>query len=279
MTESKKIFEALFSKDRESLETLLLQGTELQIICEKGEELRYDMPGKSPLACAFLLERWDEAEMLLDAGADPNYRMPDEQTAFSIWVDQEHGAHYIPPEQCRHLLDRLIGCGWDPELSADKEGNTALAVTCRHLREMGMVIVRYLLEHGADLNATNRCGQTPLMVLYGGGYWDGKIPPFPQIPRSDPYRNKFCGDEEAEVMGWLLSAGADTCRKDKWGNTLLHYIAAGCNKKGSAMAIEALADYPLPDVLAENNEGLNAIDIAVDKGNEVLTEFLLNQMK
>ena len=267
------IFQALFYKNRTALEALLRLGTELQTTCEH-KDMSHVFLGISPLSCALARSDFEAAELILNAGADPNYCMPDERTAFAVWVGDSRSSGYTG--QYIRILELMTQCGWNPGLSVDKAGNTALSFACGYVSSgLGKTAVQYLLKNRAETNTVNLCGQTPLMILYGGRYWDGYIPTLPYLPRSYPYGCKYCGDDEAEVLEILLEAGADPCRKDNWGNTLLHYIAAGCNDTESRKATEILLDFTLPDVDAVNNEGLTAMDIATSENNESLVKFLL----
>lgn len=206
--------------------------------------------------------------------ADPNFRDSEERTAFAVWMSNRgHGCEYKEP--CLHFLQCLTVCGWDLESPADKEGNTALSVACRGAKyDTGIWAVRYLVENGADVNAHNMQGQTPAMNLYGGRYWDGNIPRFSGFARSYPYDGRACTEQDAETLEVLLEAGADINVKDKWGNTLLHYIA-GSSMRGSKEATELVMEFGTPDVSAVNNEGLTALDIAAKKNDETLVKFLL----
>lgn len=101
----------------------------------------------------------------------------------------------------------MTECGWDIEMSADKEGNSALAVACRYSGyNWGNAAIPYLLKSGASVNAVNRFGQTPLMLLYGGRAWDGRSP-------YKPYDGRVDGNEEAKFLEMLLEAGADTGKR------------------------------------------------------------------
>ena len=154
-------------------------------------------------------------------------------------------------------------------MPADKEGNTTLGLACRNCTcNWGRAAIPILLKNKADVNTVNRCGQTPLMLLYGARSWDGKSP-------YKPYDGHVCGNEEADVLEMLLEAGADTGKKDIWGNTLLHYIAGSCLDSGVKKGTDLLLDFSLPDVNAVNNEGLTALDIATEKNSEIMVKFLI----
>ena len=266
------LFQALWYRDEEALDALLRSGADTQVVCEDNDMT--DFKGKSPLGCALTWENFSAAELLLRRGADPNFRDSEERTAFAVWMSNRgHGCEYKEP--CLHFLQCLTVCGWDLESPADKEGNTALSVACRGAKyDTGIWAVRYLVENGADVNAHNMQGQTPAMNLYGGRYWDGNIPRFSGFARSYPYDGRACTEQDAETLEVLLEAGADINVKDKWGNTLLHYIA-GSSMRGSKEATELVMEFGTPDVSAVNNEGLTALDIAAKKNDETLVKFLL----
>ena len=266
------VFQALWYHDETALDALLRSGTDTQTICE--DEKMYDFHGKSPLGCALTWENFSAAEMLLRGGADPDFRDSEERTAFAVWMSNKRHKSFCK-EDCLHFLQCLMECGWTPDSPADKYGNTSLSVACQGAGyEVGVCAVRYLVESGADVNAVNMQGQTLVMNLYGGRFWDGNIPRFAGFPRSYPYGGRSCTDEDAETLELLLEAGADINAKDNWGNTLLHYIA-GSSTRGSKEAAALVMDFGSPDVSAVNNEGLSALDIAMEKDDETLVKFLL----
>lgn len=119
------IFQAMYMKDMEALDAILRSGADLQTVCEHKD--MYDFESKSPLACAF---SWfdsiqDAPAMILNGGANPNYRFPNEETAFSVWVSKDYFCK--DTEVYKGLLDLMKEKGWNPELPVDTEGNTALA--------------------------------------------------------------------------------------------------------------------------------------------------------
>lgn len=266
------IFQALFYKNENALDAILCTGIDLQSVCE--HERMYDFLGKSPLACALVWSEFQAAEMILNAGADPNWLMPDENSAFAAWI--KHNRFTGTDEQYIHLLEHMLQNGWDINLPTDKRGNTALAFACLHAGHGPCnPAIRFFLKNGADPNAVNPCGQTPLMLLCGGDYWDGYIPRLPVLPRSYPYGHKYFGQNEMDVFETLLEAGADTNFKDQWGNTLLHYLAASCKGNELRQVAEILEDFNIPNTEAVNNEGLTAMDVAISRNNDDMVKFLL----
>ena len=267
------IFQALYYEDMKALEALLHSGAELETVC--GHREISDFYGNPPLACALVWNNTEAVRMMLEAGADPNYKSPDEQTAFAVWIAKSRDTGDTK-QRCLPVLEQLTRCGWQWEQAVDKEGNTALSFACRHAnRETGHTAILYLLSIGADVNATNFQGQTPVMNLYGGRFWDGRIPCFPGLPRSYPYEGRNCNEEDADLLESLLAAGANVQATDKWGNTVLHYLAGSSGGNAAKKAAEVLFDFGVPDIEAVNNEGKTALDIAVEKDNEALVKFLL----
>lgn len=267
------IFQALFWKDMKAVDALLRSGVELQTVCEDSK--MHHFYGNSPLACALLWNNTEAAEMMLRAGADPNYKSPDEQTAFAVWVGKSRETSG-EKNVCLPVLKLMTQCGWQPEQAVDKEGNSALSLACRRANwELGCAAIHYLVGIGADVNARNPQGQTPIMNLYGGRFWDGRIPLFQGLPRSYPYEGRTCGEEDAETLEFLLEAGADVSATDKWGNTVLHYIAGSTGNTAAKKAVEVLFDFGRPDIEAVNNEGKTAMDIAAEKNDEILVKYLL----
>ncbi len=259
------IFQAMYMKDMGALDAILRSSADLQTVCEHRD--MYDFEGKSPLACAF---SWfdtiqDAPAMILNSGADPNYRFPNEETAFSAWVSKDYFCK--DTEVYKGLLDLMKEKGWNPELPVDAEGNTALALSCRHTGyRLGKTAFGWLLKRKADPNVANLSGQTPMMILFGGHKANEKY---------TPYGWPVGSDDPSEILEKLLEAGADVDKTDNRGNTLLHYVAACCRGSMAQKTIELLLDFKLPDVNAVNNEGKTAMDVAADYNNDNLIRLLL----
>jgi ankyrin repeat protein len=130
-------------------------------------------------------ENLEMLEFLLAAGADPNVGKPvlinaaQGGSSEAIAALIKHGAKIncsdaqgvtpllaavgspVKTEVVRLLLDS----GADANAKIKDDGYTALMITCRNYSgEVGVQIVRSLLEHGANVNATNSAGETVLSV-------------------------------------------------------------------------------------------------------------------
>uniref|UniRef100_UPI004072FD1C Kinesin-like protein KIF18A, DARPin fusion protein n=1 Tax=synthetic construct TaxID=32630 RepID=UPI004072FD1C len=124
--------------------------------------------------------------------------------------------------------------------ATDASGLTPLhlAATYGHLE-----IVEVLLKHGADVNAIDIMGSTPLHLAALIGH--------------------------LEIVEVLLKHGADVNAVDTWGDTPLHLAAI----MGHLEIVEVLLKHGA-DVNAQDKFGKTAFDISIDNGNEDLAEIL-----
>ena len=91
--------------------------------------------------------------------------------------------------------------------------------------------IEFLLEHGADINKQIHNGKTPLMIAL-----------------------KITWDDT--IFKLILEHCADVNIKNKKGNTALHYAASTCNEN----TIRLIADK-VADINAQNNKGETALHI------------------
>lgn len=100
---------------------------------------------------------------------------------------------WYPKEEIESLLDK----GVDPN-SHDEAGNTAL-----HCPSFGFDKLELLIKRGADVNAVNNKGETPLIAFASKGYV-----------------SKDC----LKIIDLLLRNKANINRRDNEGNTMLHHV-------------------------------------------------------
>ncbi len=97
--------------------------------------------------------------LLLSKGADPLQKLENGTSAFTLLL-----TGILRDRISLEAADRLIEAGANVDESAGSgamEGYTCLMMAARNGRPD---IVRYLLEHGADVNATAADGNTPLSL-------------------------------------------------------------------------------------------------------------------
>ena len=171
-------------------------------------------------------------QALIDHGADVNATNKKARTALM--------------EACcfgnMNATNVLLNAGAKPEIVDDK-GNTSLHWTC--ISESSKEKTQALIDHGADVNAKNRKGQTVLMSA--------------------------CGKENAVAINLLLNAGAKPDIVDDGGFTSLH---AACQAGNSKETLQALIDHGA-DVNAANRKGHTVLMSACRKENAVAINALL----
>jgi hypothetical protein len=126
------------------------------------------------------------------------------------------------------------------------EKGRAMSYALREAIVRGKVdFVRALLEAGADANAADRSGNTPLIEA---------------IKR-----------DRLELVKALLAAGADTDMQDKDGYTPLMHAAA----LGRLDAARLLVERGEKSIAVKNKNGKTALDIAKKKGQQEIVQILL----
>ncbi|KAI5816118.1 hypothetical protein BZA77DRAFT_369074 [Pyronema omphalodes] len=107
-------------------------------------------------------------------------------------------------------------------------------------------VLELLLQHGADENAVDQFGCTPLFYAAGGSR------------EKDSY-DGLTEEERIEVVNALLDAGADLGRRDELGNTVLHHVVGNV---GWAGVVEVLVERGVEREV-RNIDGLTALMVVM----------------
>ena len=171
----------------------------------------------------------------------PLYRAVEHDHMGAVKLLIEHGADYVDIHKAVNwrtdmaILDYLVDHGCDFNGMYDLSDDMALH---RAIRNDSYYVCRLLVSNGADIEARNYDGNTPLL----------------EVIASMP-----CG--YYEMLDLLISRGADiNVTNTKTGNTLLH----------NAMYLEYYADIVRLllrngiDPWIKNKDGMTAIDIAIN---------------
>ena len=172
-------------------------------------------------------------QALINHGADVNATSKLDRTALKIACKKGNV----------DAIDVLLHAGADTTIS-DTDGYTCLhkAVNAGCNKQT----LQALINHGADVNATSKLGNTALNIAC----WKGNV----------------------EAIDVLLHAGADTTISDTDGYTCLHKaVNAGCNKQ----TLQALINHGA-DVNATSKLDRTALKIACRKGNVDAIDVLLH---
>jgi ankyrin repeat protein len=136
----------------------------------------------------------------------------------------------------------------DPSLvkAANAEGDTALhlAAGCRRGEAYALPLIRLLLESGANIEARNSSGQTPLLYSSYAGF--------------------------RQAVGLLLDKGASFQYQDKNGRTPLHYAA----REGQAAVVEVLLNKGA-DPAVKDSQGLTPFEYAAQRNRLAVLEVFM----
>ena len=164
----------------ELVKALLDHGADPNALLEKNPS-RYGFTvtstrpkGSTPFALAAMAGEADIMRMLADYGADPSLKPSNGLTPLMMAAGlRQHRAENVASED-----DLLAAVKVAVELGADVNatdpgGNTALhgAAWIRSTK-----IIQFLADHGADVNALNRQGQSPLYIADHDGRFAGGAP-------------------------------------------------------------------------------------------------------
>ncbi|MCF0162631.1 MAG: ankyrin repeat domain-containing protein [Fusobacterium necrophorum] len=254
------LYQAIEKADYEAVKANLELGADKNM--PSDEEGNFH--GMSPLGMACYLLDLESVKLLLESGANPNYKNAEGETAISRWF-RYLGDFYFHFEKLeknipQQIFKLLLQYGLDVNDKIDQEENTVLTKAAKYIdrasnyngKTLCGIILKALLAENCDVNVSNSEGQTALMHLCMSH-----------------------GDEVEDILIQLLEMEADIGAVDKYGNTVLMYAAKNSNKLTGKAVAELLFDFGEVNVSAVNNEGKSAMEIATESDNEELLKYLL----
>jgi ankyrin repeat protein len=177
---------AVLRSDLALVKALLARGANPNLLMIKGTPLRRDttdwnlpatLVGSTPYLLAARFLEPGIMPVLIAAGADPKVTMPDgadalmlaaglgsSRTASRRGIETIDFGKVEPESRVRETVAAVIALGGDPK-AASQAGDTALHVAAALGHDS---VVELLAGHGADVNAKNRRGVTPLRAAMTG---------------------------------------------------------------------------------------------------------------
>lgn len=253
MTGGMTLHQAIEKNDHNAVKAIIEAGADLNEIADEG-----NYKGMTPLAAACHLLDLEMTELLLSAGADPNFKNSNGETCLAYLLRQgECGGEAYgwrrEKNLCKNLLKMLLNAGMNIDETVNDKSDTALLLSCRKAVgswHMNYAFASELIAAGCDVNRSNLKGETPLMIA--------------------------CATEDmCDLQVILLENGADVNAVDQNGNTPLHYAAQNSSSNTAKEMAEMLFDFDFTNVDAVNNDGKTALEIATDQDYEPLVKFIL----
>ena len=160
------------------------------------------------------------------------------------------------PKKRIEVARLLIENGTSPsDVLMEKEQNPLLHSA---IETNDVEFAEFLVEKGANVNAQNKQGETPLLVLAS------QLPPQNQNPQHT----------SLHLASFLVSKGADTQALDQRGRGLCHRAAAAGNEKLLDWALDTL--HLLPN--SRDNNSRTPLLLAVESGSVAVVRRLLQQI-
>ena len=213
----------------------------IQILCRTDIYIyQLDKNNFTPLALAVKLNKPNLVELLIDKDANPNDAYGNTPPPLIIAIQ------YCHPEIVKLLLQN----------GADLELREPLRLAIKNVvkktdRDKNLQIIKYLIEHGADVNDMT----------------DGMEPLFHTALKTK------CED----LVHILLKNGVDINTKDSMSNNPLH---VAISTKQRNLAIHLLAIQPeIHKSITRNHQGKTPFDLAKELGQNEILQLILKRMK
>jgi ankyrin repeat protein len=238
-----------------------------RVMLDAGVDINYgDVDSATALIVSIMNKQYTFAKFLIDRGADVNVVDAGGRTGLYAITDIRNEDWSTLPNRCsedplltldivKGLLDR--GAKVDaalnrplPGRSGMDAGDTTLGPGAtplmRAARAGDAVVMRLLLEHGADPKLTTKDGSNALMFAAGVGY-----------------RDKNTRGSESDALAALkvsIGAGLDIRQANSKGETALH----GAALRGADTIVQFLVDQGA-DINAVSERGFTPLDVAMGK--------------
>jgi ankyrin repeat protein len=189
-----------------------------------------------------------DVQQLLAAGSQVNAANGMGETALTVALEKERA----------DVMQALLVRGANPNVQVKDFNNSAVSVLIQTLRTFNRDnfgettcrdVVRMLLDRGANIHAVDRNGATALLTAIQ--------------------------EQEPEIAQWLIAAGADINRANKYGDTPLHVSTYDYDQKSPGV-LDTLLQRNV-DITPARNGGWNLLCWAAEQGNAVVMQTALRR--
>ena len=216
------LLRAIASRDRQTISRLLAEAPSLarmalRVGASRDDERTYYLEeiahyayaGDTPLHIAAAAYLRDIAEELVSRGANIGARNRRCAEPLHYAADGTPGSPWWNPEAQHAIVEFLIGTGADP----NAEDNTGVTPLHRAVRGRCTPAVRALLSNGADALRKNKSGSTPLHLAVQNTGRGGT-------------GSAASREEQAEIIRLLLSHGARPSDRNSAGRSVKDCVKA-----------------------------------------------------
>lgn len=251
------LHQAARNGDDKAVAALIRLGADVQ---EVLNESPFD--GFSPLAVACTNMYPDCVQVLVDNGADVNYKAGEKgRTAIFFMIKWgKSNSDTFKKRLVQKTLNILVKAGLNIDDTIDDDSNTAINLASKRSQHMSFngetvdsIIFNELIAMGADVNKADINGVTPLM--------------------------NACIETNEDKAVSLLENGAAVDSVDGNGNTALMTLAMEQRRLPEAKSIaQIMFDFGDVKIDHMNNSGKNALALATESNNEPLVKLILSNM-
>lgn len=221
------------------------------VLAERGASVSVrDEHRQTPLHIAAENNDVRMTRLLLEAGADID----------DAGAKMESPLHSAAEYGSFAVVSALLAAGADPNLR-DDHGSPPILVAASY---GNVAIVKAMLDLGVDVNVANDNGWTPLhhasktimvdMMVEAGAEMEAR-----DLNGQTPL-SISSGNSSHEAVRALISHGADVNAQDAWGCTPLYWAAVPALNRRAAEAVDLLLKSGADETIA-NADGRTAIDV------------------